>query len=384
MWFNRDFNVKTPGSLPIKVLRGPRQVGKTSLLVKASGFELVSLDDPSLRRIIQEDPRTFLDQKASKLILDEAPLAPALFGELKRRIDEERRTGSIKSDFWLTGSNQTLMKKNVGESLAGRASFFDLNTLSVHEIGSFNLQEQCLRGGWPDLRAHNELDPVRYLNDLISSFVERDIAMAAGIEKLSAFQLVLQLNAGRTGQLYVASEVSRLASIDLTTVQSWNLLLQQNGLIDLLQPFSNNANKRLIKSPKLFFHDVSFAVRLQGWTDFSPLYVSPQMGHLFENIVYTEIHRSIINRSKTAKIYHLRSKEKVEVDFLVALPNQKYLAIEAKMNPRPFNKEQYALLKSLKLPIVDHVVVSLRSDIPIPDATHIGIDGLWETLGKYL
>jgi predicted AAA+ superfamily ATPase len=384
MWIERDFKLTQPGGLPIKVLQGPRQVGKTSLLAKESNYEIAYLDDPALRDAVQRDPKTFLDHKPNKLVLDEAALAPNLFSELKRRSDEKRRMGQIDFEYWLTGSTQTLMRKNVGESLAGRASFYELNTLSVHELGTLNLENQCLRGGWPHLRSNPNLDSVRYLNDLITTFVERDIALTAGIEKMAAFQKVLHLNAGRVGELYVASEVSKAASVDVTTVQSWNQLLQHNSLIELVQPFSTNLNKRLIKAPKMYFQDVSLAVRLQGWSEFSPLYVSPYMGHVYENLVFSELSRCFVNRGLISRIFHLRSKERVEIHFLVELPNQRYIAVEAKMTPEDFSTEQIKLIESLRINVVAKWMVSLKPDIPIPRAQNLSIEHLWDKLGVVL
>jgi len=365
--------------LPAKVLKGPRQVGKTSLLEHLGYGEVIYLDDPATRRFAQQDPRTFLDQYPSTLILDEAARAPELFIEIKRRVDEQRRKKNKKEiDYWITGSNQTLLRKNVSESLAGRASFFDLNTLSVHEIGLLDLESHTFRGGWPELRANPELDPIRYLTDLIISFVERDIVAAAGIEKVGAFNQVLALNAGRIGQLYIPSEIAQLCSVDITTVQSWNNLLTLNGLITLVPPYFSNLNKRLIKTSKLYFQDVALATRLQGWTEYKPLFTSPAMGSIFENIVFSELHRAFINRGMTPKIFHVRSKEKVEIDFLVELPNQKFIALEAKLTPSDFTSQQKKLLDSLNLNIVGNFLVSPTIGPHLANSTNIKVDQIWD------
>ena len=158
MWISRDFSVKRAGegALPIKVLKGPRQVGKTALLKTHTDHSIVYLDDTATRVSAEENPRFFLNNLPKRVIIDEAALAPRLFPELKRRIDEVRMSGSSSDisdiSIWLTGSNQTLMQKNVQESLAGRASYFDLNTLSIHELGDlWSYSGYLLRGGWPEL-----------------------------------------------------------------------------------------------------------------------------------------------------------------------------------------------------------------------------------------
>ncbi|MBN8537284.1 MAG: AAA family ATPase [Deltaproteobacteria bacterium] len=138
MWIDRDIsNLLTENSDPIQILRGPRQCGKSSLILHLDpSFKEISLDDSSLRQLAQSDPELFLKQFGKdNLFIDEAQYAPNLFPSLKRKIDlYKRENKSHKTIIRLTGSNQILLDHQIKESLAGRASFFDLNTLSIHEI----------------------------------------------------------------------------------------------------------------------------------------------------------------------------------------------------------------------------------------------------------
>jgi len=137
----------------------------------------VLFDDLSIRSLAQENPSLFFEQFTGPLILDEATLAPAIFQELKLRVDKERRArqgGKTVSDIdiWITGSNQTLLQKVVRESLAGRANYFQLNTLSLHELKNFFSQSIALKtilmkGGWPELHISPALNPVQFINDFI-------------------------------------------------------------------------------------------------------------------------------------------------------------------------------------------------------------------------
>jgi predicted AAA+ superfamily ATPase len=203
MWIERDIQVFLAEikALPVKVLKGPRQVGKTSVLEKLGGYRSIYFDDLSVRERARENPKHFLQQLPGPLILDEATLVPEIFLELKRRVDHERRIAERSLDIWVTGSNQTLLQRSVQESLAGRASYFDFNTLSLHELPKTPLAEYFMKGGWPELYVTPGLSQVRYLNDLVSTFIERDIVSAAGIERKGAFIRCLQLIAGRVGQL---------------------------------------------------------------------------------------------------------------------------------------------------------------------------------------
>jgi predicted AAA+ superfamily ATPase len=396
MWIQRDFLnffLSHPQkTLPVKVLRGPRQVGKTSLLHHLGTHKLVLFDDLSIRTLAQENPSLFFEQFTGPLILDEATLAPHIFSELKKRIDLERRQrqdteASLSIDIWITGSNQTLLQKEVQESLAGRANYFFLNTLSLHELENtfhqpVSLQTLFLRGGWPELHASVELDAVQYLNDFIATFIERDIVTAAGIEKKSAFTKTLQLVAARIAQLLNYSDIAKNVGVDTTTVQAWVALLDQNGIARILQPYYTNLNQRLIKTPKIYLEDTGLAVRLQGWSEFEPLLLSPYFGHLFENLVLAEITRFFINRGMSPQIYFLRSKEQVEVDFLVCLSNQRFLAIEVKTTPMDLSVPQLSLLNSLQLNIVERWIVSTTGSTNFPTARLVLYHQIFQNLER--
>jgi predicted AAA+ superfamily ATPase len=385
MWIKRDFEhylTDLKGS-PIKILKGPRQVGKTSLLSHCGVGQAVFFDDAATRRIASDDPRGFLDQLPSELLLDEATLVPELFLEIKRRVDAARRTGSALPNYWITGSNQTLLQRAVRESLAGRASYFDLNTLSIHELGNWRPAKHLLRGGWPELNIGNDLPFASYLNDLILTFIEKDIVAAAGIEKRSAFSKALSLVSGRVGELFNASDIARDCGVDVTTIQSWVSLLQQNGVLLEVQPYFSNFNKRLIKSSKLYFEDVSLATRLQGWASFEPLMVSPAFGHLIENVAVSEISRFFTNRGERPKLHFLRSKEKVEIDLLISFANQRTIAAEIKSTALPFSKEQNRLLESVDLNIMERwVIASTTTEVQIPETRVVAFDQIWNELNR--
>jgi predicted AAA+ superfamily ATPase len=391
-WIPRDFDAAVAASraLPIKVLKGPRQVGKTSVLERLGTHQVVYFDDVGIRDRAQENPRLLLDSLPSRLVLDEAALAPNIFSELKRRVDDDRRLSRSGGrpvreplDIWITGSNQTLLARNVRESLAGRASYFDLNTLSIHELDEhFRLAELLLRGGWPELQVSPRLDTVRYLNDLISTFIERDIVSAAGIERHAAFTKCLQLTAARIGQLMNYSEIASLCGVELTTVQSWLGILEANGILRRLQPQATNLDQRLIKSPKFYFEDVALATRLQGWTEPQPLLLAPVAGFLIENLAVSEVARFFVNRGLPPRLNHVRSKEKVEVDLLVHLSDGRTVAIEVKTTPVDFDRRQLRLLDTLGLTIVERWIATPTPAPDLATARVVTFDRLWHELDR--
>lgn len=342
MWFNRDISAAIRTSdHAIQVLRGPRQCGKTSLLLELDpSFVEVSLDDPALREVANRDPELFLRQFGDqKLFIDEAQYAPALFPSLKRRVDLYKRGAGRQQHtiVRLTGSNQILMDRSVKESLAGRASFFDLNTLSVAEIRAQKdtpIQDILFCGGWPEIHGR-DLAPGPYLDNYINSYVEKDIVLAAGIQKAREFLRLVQLLAGRVGQTIDYSAMASECGIDGKTVKDWVSILERMHVVALVPPYSTNLTSRLIKSPKLYFIDTGLACRLQGWSAARPILTSPQQGPLFECLVFSELWKTNMNFRLGWRIYHWRSRDKEEVDFLIQRDPNDWLFVEAKVSRSP-------------------------------------------------
>jgi predicted AAA+ superfamily ATPase len=346
MWIERDFSVnrQSQARLPIGILVGPRQVGKTHLLLHELGANLrvLSLDDLTTREQLQSDPALMLGDLDRPVLIDEAQYAPAVFPELKRRIDEHRlalvndRNPKPLPEIWMTGSNMTLLDQEVRESLAGRASYHHLHGLSVHELKDrFRFEDVLFRGGWPELYRDRTLNPINYLNDIIRVFVEKDIIQASGILKTGAFLKALRLLAGRTAQTLVSSEVGAQAGVKGETLSDWVSLLSRNGVIHELPPYFSNRNKRIIKSPRIHFLDIGLATRLQGWQSSDPVLQGPAAGALFESLVYSELIKTRDHLGCAMQLYSYRTKEGEEVDFLMELENRSGppmgIAIEVKL-----------------------------------------------------
>lgn len=339
MWFERDLSSKILGlrKNTIGFLGGPRQSGKTALLTRVLGpaARLIECDDLNVRSRLNQDPALFLGELHQPVIIDEAQYCPNVFPELKLRVDRAKRESRVLPAVWVTGSNQTWMNERLRESLSGRSEHHVLNTLSIHELQShFSIEDFLLRGGWPELNADPGIDPRRFLDDYIRTFVERDIALSSGVSKLGEFLQAIRLLSARTGHLINSSELGGQIGVKGETFQGWMHLLERNGLVSLVPAWSNNLNKRLIRSPKFFFNDVALAVRLQGWQSVDALLVSPLIGSLFETMVFGELMRAREHMEIPLEIFHYRNKEKEEVDFIVKgnskKGGQKFLAIEAK------------------------------------------------------
>lgn len=340
MWIKRDISAIFEDSKDyVQVVRGPRQCGKSSLILKLDpSFKEISLDDPSLRDLAQNDPELLLNQfKNQKLFIDEVQYAPNLFPSIKRRADLYKRENPKKREtfFRIAGSNQILLEKNVKESLAGRASVFDMNTLSVSEILSslqVPVQEILFKGGWPELYATEGIKTRQYLDNYINTYVEKDVVLTAGIQKSMEFMKFLRLLAGRTGQLLDVSSFGGECGVDSKTISNWISVLEKMNLIALVYPYSTNLSSRLIKSPKVFFMDTGLACRLQGWGESEPILTSPQQGGLFENLVFVQLHRIKVNFQMDFEIFHWRSRVGEEIDFLLDFGGGKFFFLEAKVS----------------------------------------------------
>lgn len=349
MWIERDITKRLRKSRGVyaHILIGPRQCGKSSLfaLLGAGRFREVTLDDFRIRQLAETDPALFFAQYPPPIIIDEIQYAPNLFPEIKQIIDQLKRERILQIDasieapqplFYLTGSNQILLDTQVKETLVGRASYYHLSTLSVHEIlaafPQMPLKEILFKGGWPELYTNTALDPIHYLNDYVRNYIEKDIIVSAGIIKKKEFYTVLGMLAARTGHLLNHSSLAKDSGVKSVTVHEWVSVLERTALVYLLPPVEANLNKRLTKSPKIYFLDTGLSARLQGWIDSTLLLASPQAGFMFETLVLSEIVKCIENFGKLWKVSLWRTKEGEEVDFIIEDSYGRRLALEAKLS----------------------------------------------------
>jgi predicted AAA+ superfamily ATPase len=346
MYIKRDISqILTNSQSEALLLIGPRQCGKSTLLTMSyPNFKRITFDDLFLRESAQSDPELFLQTHDGNLILDEVQYVPNLFFELKKIIDEERiqklKNIEVKTrSFLLSGSNQILLNKNIKESLAGRISLYYLNSLSLNELTqtyeNINLFEFMFNGGLPDIWA-NKKDPVEYLNNYINTFIEKDVLQTAGIQKLNDFIQVIKLFANRTGEFLNLTSIANESGISVNTIKDWLSILERMGIVYLLTPYHSNLNSRLTKMPKVYFIDTGIAVRLQGYSSLESFKANPNLGHIFETAVVSEIIKWKNNFKKNIEIFVWRSKDKEEVDLILKTVN-KVLAIEVKMNMQAIN-----------------------------------------------
>ena len=267
MWIPRDVETRLRRSArtrPVVVLTGARQTGKTSTLRRLfPDRAFVSLDLPTEAEQAEKEPDAFLRRYPAPVIIDEVQYAPALFRHLKVAVDAQRgRNGQ----FLLTGSQKFTLMKGVSESLAGRADIVELETLSLAEIrGALprtGLETAIVRGGFPELHANPDIDPVAFYNSYLATYLERDVRALANVGSLRDFERFLRACALRSANLLNKADLSRDVGIAPSTAGQWLSILEASGQIVLLEPWFSNRTKSIVKSPKLFLADTGLLCAL--------------------------------------------------------------------------------------------------------------------------
>ncbi len=309
---------------------GPRQSGKTTLCRNLFPEKpYVSLENPDTLEFATTDPRGFLAQFKNGAVLDEVQRAPLIFSYLQQVLDETKKKGL----FILTGSNNFLLQENITQTLSGRLSYLQLLPLSLQELTNAgkirnNYNWHIFNGCYPE-PVSKKINAADWYPGYINSYIERDVRQLKNISNLSLFTKLLRLCAGRTGQMLNLSSLANYCGVDQKTVASWLSILQSSFVIYLLRPYHVNFNKRIIKTPKLYFYDTGIACSLLGITKTSEVASHPAKGFLFENLIISELLKERLNSGMADNLYYWRDKTGNEVDVLIDKAGQ-LTAIELK------------------------------------------------------
>lgn len=346
--------VDLSSQFPVILLTGARQVGKTTLLKSlGSNRTFVSLDDPIVRDLAQKDPALFMQTYRPPLLIDEFQYAPELLPYIKMSVDENP---NISGQYWLTGSQQFKLMKNVSESLAGRVGVLPLGGITQGEElgypfhGPFSLSreirpdqtfdsadviyERILRGSYPAVVSGKVRNWPTFYRSYLSTYLERDVRQIAAVSDESQFLKFVRVLAARTGNLLNLSDVARDVGISQPTAKSWLSILEASGIVFLLRPYSANINSRVVKTPKVYFMDTGLCCYLTGWTNAETLSTGAMSGAILETFIVSEIVKGFWNAGLDAPIWFYRDKRGTEIDLLIE-QNGELMPLEIKRTATP-------------------------------------------------
>ena len=302
---------------PVVTLTGTRQCGKSTLLKQRfNEFKYISLEDLDRRQFAIDDPRGFLMNFGTPLIIDEAQYAPDLFSYIQTRVDEKNEAGM----YILSGSHNFLLMERISQSLAGRTAVLKMAPLSIKELRQAsllpeNLNDWLITGGYPRIY-DKEIAPVDFFPNYVQTYLERDVRLLRNISDMSQFVRFLKLCAGRVAQLLNIASLASECGISVPTANAWLSILETSYTIFLLKPYYRNFNKRLIKSPKLYFFDTGLAASLLGLEEPRQMETHYLRGELFENMVISEFMKQAYAQGREPNLYFWRDSNNEEVDLL--------------------------------------------------------------------
>ncbi|MCH7412862.1 ATP-binding protein [Belliella sp. R4-6] len=332
------------GSMPVAVILGPRQVGKTTLALELSraviGKPIHYLDlelDSDLAKL--DDAESYLRRFENQLlIIDEVQRKPELFKTLRGLIDIRKRAGEKAGHFLLLGSASKDLLQQSSETLAGRIRYLELTPFTAWELYEddslgFNFEKLWFRGGFPDsYLAKNDKDSWDWRYDFIGTYVEKDIPLFGPQVPAARMKRFWMMLAHYHGQQAVLSEIGKSLEVSHTTIRTYLDTLQDFFMVRQLQPWSGNTKKRLVKSPKVYIRDSGLLHNLLNISSFDQLLGHPLVGSSWEGFV---IENTLNSLPSTWKPSYYRSSNQNEIDLVLEGPDDAVWAIEIKKSLAP-------------------------------------------------
>lgn len=379
-------------TFPVLIVTGPRQVGKTTLLTKMAEADrkIVSLDHPTIRAFARSEPELFLQRYAPPVLIDEIQYVPELLEYIKVYIDREKRCG----DFWLTGSQTFRMMKHITESLAGRAGIVQMTGLSNDEIRGTRyspfrvdipelmqrmertepmslsrIYDRIFKGSMPRLYENEKVDRFQYYESYLETYISRDIRDLSQVADETAFLNFMTVVAARTATNVNYETLAGEVGVSAATVKHWLSVLVSSGIVALIQPYSNNVLKRVIKAPRMYFLDTGLAAYLTKWSSAETLEAGAMDGAFFETWVVSEIYKSYLNNGQRPPMYFYRDSNKKEID-VILFQDGIVTPIEIKKSSAPGNAvKNFTVLKPLEHECAEEDVFSGAAHLKVKVGT---------------
>ena len=368
---------------PVVTLTGPRQSGKTTLCrALFPDHPYRTLEDPAEKAFTAEDPRAYFSQLGTGAVIDEVQRVPGLLSTLQGIVDDDPTPGR-----WIViGSQNLALLESVSQSLAGRTEVLHLLPLTWDEITRFgdhprSLDQALISGGYPRIFDLG-IEPSRWLRSYVATYIERDVRSIRNVGDLTTFQRFVELCAGRSGQLLNYASLAADCGVSQPTAKAWISILEASFIAFRLRPFHGNLRKRLVRMPKLYFHDVGLMCWLLGIREPWQLRSHPLRGAIFETWVVSEVVKHRANRGESGGIWFYRDQNGAEVDVVIEQPNGLTL-VEAKASATPSS----ALFSGAER-VRRHFHEANRPEIAVvyggdePQARAVGRIIPWRGLGK--
>jgi predicted AAA+ superfamily ATPase len=240
-----------------------------------------------------------------------------LFSYLQTRVDQDSRPGL----FVLSGSQQFGVISKITQSLAGRVALIPLLPFSLEELQDASQEpstlEQMLFTGFYPAIYDRGISPVIWHGNYVQTYIERDVRQMINVRDLSTFQRFVRMCAGRTGGLLNLSGLASDCGISHNTAKAWLSVLQATYIVHLLPPHHRHFDKRLVKTPKLYFLDPGLAAWLVGIQNAEQIAFHPMRGSLFETLVVSELLKARFNQGLTSNLFFWQDRHGREVDILI-------------------------------------------------------------------
>ncbi len=335
----------------IVVIHGARQVGKTSILmflqdhlnVEGEQTYYIDLEDSRFVSLLDKGVEEFINYLAERgfdlkslsesgrklfVMIDEIQYLSNPSSFLKLLADHHPELKVIVS-----GSSSFEMKSKFKDSLVGRTVSFEIYPLSFQEFLMFKgvsftptghftekktvelrmlYSEFALYGGYPRIVLTHETNiKEKYLQQIIDTYIRKDIRDLAEIRDVNKFNHLLEVLASQSGNLLNVSELSNTCRLARNTIERYLLILEQTYILRLVRPFSRNIRAELFKTPKVFFHDTGLMQML--WLK---RLQKELLGPVFETSVFTEL----VKHYGPSQVNYWRTQDKKEIDFILKLP----------------------------------------------------------------
>ncbi|WP_009034343.1 ATP-binding protein [Indibacter alkaliphilus] len=304
---------------PILALTGPRQSGKTTLLKNLfPDYRYVSLENPDNRNFAESDPNGFLKEFHTNVIFDEVQRVPELFSYIQNIVDDRRGEMGI---YLLSGSQNFHLMHSITQSLAGRVAIFKLFPFDFKELNNAgllgkNYLNSLIKGYYPAIYDRDIPSKVFYSN-YIETYINRDIGELVAIRDLRIFQNFLALCATRAGQLLNLNALANECGISQPTAKAWLSALEQSFITFQLYPYHKNFNKRIVKTPKLYFYDTGLLCHLLKISKTESILTNPIKGALFKNMMIAEYVKQMHHQNNPQDLWFWRDAAGNEIDLLV-------------------------------------------------------------------